>query len=165
MVDHRPWFGALAALFALAACGPEPAAAGGEDLPVLVRSSIRPDATLQALARGRLHLDAAGCLRVGENGPFVIWPRDSRISRTADGRVQVIDGFSGHAVHVGEEFAVAGAGGDAAPTQLMRPVPPACAKGEFWLAGPVMSEADRLAMVARQERLRALPRPGPSDRP
>lgn len=155
MWHHGSWLGAFTAFSVLAACAPGPAAAEAGDLPVLVRSSIRPEATLQALAHGRLHLDAAGCLRVGENGPFVIWPRDSRISRTADGRIQVIDGFSGNAVHVGDEFAVAGAGGDAVPTQLTQPVPTACATGEYWLAGPVMDEADRLAMVAREERIRS----------
>ena len=108
---------------------------------------------LQTLAQGRLHLDPGGCLRIGQDGPFIIWPHDSRISKTANGRVQVIDGASGNAVHVGEEFAVADAGVDLAPSRLTQSVPPACAKGKFWLAGPVMDEADRLAMLTRQKRL------------
>lgn len=124
-------------------------------MPPLATSSVRSDVSLQALAQGRLHLDPGGCLRVGEDGPFIIWPHDSRISRTEDGRVQVIDGASGNAVHVGEDFAVAGAGVDVAPSQLTQPVPPACAKGRFWLAGPVMDEADRLAMLSRQKRIEA----------
>lgn len=143
-------FGAPVALVMLAGCTSEPETVGGA-LPMLVASGVRSEASLQALAQGRLHLDADGCLRIGEDGPFVIWPHGSRISRTGDGRVQVIDGSSGNAVHIGDEFAIAGAGVDAPPTQLTQPVPAACANGRFWLAGPVMNEADRLAMASRQQ--------------
>lgn len=154
MWRHGLWLSALASLSITTACAPAaPRPPGGEGLPSLVRSSIRSDVSLQALAQGRLHLDPAGCLRVGEDGPFIIWPHASRISRNVDGQVQVIDGASGNAVYVGEEFAVAGAGVDVAPSQLTQPVPPACAKGRFWLAGPVMDEADRLAMLSRQRRI------------
>jgi hypothetical protein len=145
----RPWWSAFAALSCLGACAPEPAAVKS-DLPVLIASSVRSDASLHALAQGRLHLDPQGCLRIGEDGPIVIWPFGSRISRAADGRMQVVDGASGNAVRVGEEFAVAGAGVDLPPPQLTHPVPPACAHGRFWLAGPVMSETDRLAMRTRE---------------
>jgi hypothetical protein len=55
--------------------------------PTLV--SVRTNASLQALAQGPLHLDPTGCLRVGEGGPFIIWPHDSGVSRTADCRVQM----------------------------------------------------------------------------
>lgn len=142
-----PWRSAFAALCCLGACAPATVEA---DLPVLIASNVRSDASLQALAQGRLHLDPQGCLRIGEDGPFVIWPFGSRISRAADGRVQVIDGASGNAVRLGEDFAVAGAGVDLLPPQLTHPIPPPCAQGRFWLAGPVMSEADRLAMRLRQ---------------
>lgn len=134
-------------------------------MPPLVRSSIRSNVSLQALAQGRLHLDPGGCLRIGADGPFIIWPHDSRISRTGDGRVQVIDGASANAIHVGEEFAIAGAGVDAAPSQLTQPVPPACANGKFWLAGPVMDEADRLAMLSRSQRIEEGQGVGPMGRP
>jgi len=155
MCRHGSWLSALVTLSSIGACAPASTASGGEGLPALVRSSNRSDVSLQALAHGRLHLDPVGCLRIGEDGPFVIWPHDSRISRTGDGRVQVIDGASGTAIHLGEEFAVAGAGVDAAPSQLTQPVPPACATGKFWLAGPVMDEAGRLAMLSRQKRMEA----------
>lgn len=152
---HGSLLGAFTAFSVLTACAPDHLPGGGEGLPVLVRNSIRPEASLQALAHGRLQLDPGGCLRIGEGGPFVIWPRDSRISRTEDGRAQVIDGLSGNAVRVGEEFAVAGAGVAVAPTQLTQPVPPACTNGEYWLAGPVLDEVDRLAMFDRAEKTRA----------
>ena len=154
MWRHGSWLSALVALSTTGACAPAaPTAAGGDGLPPLVRSSIRSDVSLHALAQGSLHLDPGGCLRIGEDGPFIIWSHDSRISRTGDGRVQVIDGASGNAVHVGEVFAVSGAGVDAAPSHLTQTLPPACAKGRFWLAGPVMDEADRLAMLSRQRRI------------
>lgn len=156
MWRHGLGMSAVVALSTVGACAPaEPKAAGGDGLPPLVKSSIRSDVSLQALAQGRLYLDPSGCLRIDEDGPFIIWPHDSRISTTGDGRVQVIDGASGNAVSVGEAFAVAGAGVDAAPSQLTPPVPPACATGKFWLAGPVMDEADRLAMLSRQKRMEA----------
>ncbi|MFC7379794.1 hypothetical protein [Brevundimonas sp. GCM10030266] len=144
------WSGMLVASVMLGSCSPGAAVTDDGDLPVLVRSSIRTNASLQALAQGTLHLDRAGCLRIGEGGPFVIWPYDSRVSRTAEGLVQVTDGLSGQAIDVGQEFAVAGAGVDVPPTELREPIPPACATGRFWLAGPVMSEADRLAVTNRR---------------
>lgn len=149
-MKHSGWGGALVASVMLGSCGPDAAATVDGDLPVLVRSSIRTNASLQALAQGPLHLDPAGCLRIGEGGPLVIWPYDSRISRTAEGRVQVTDGMSGNVIGVGQEFAVAGAGVDIPPTALRDPIPPACATARFWLAGPVMGEADRLSIANRR---------------
>lgn len=156
MWRHGLGLSALVALSTIGACAPAaPKAAGGDGLPTLVKSSIRSDVSLHAHAQGRLHLDPGGCLRIDEDGPFIIWSHDSRVSRTGDGRVQVIDGASGNAVLVGEVFAVTGAGVDAAPSQLTAPVPPACATGKFWLAGAVMDEVDRLAMLSRQKRMGA----------
>lgn len=45
-------------------------AADAAQLPVLVRQSVRTELTMQALFMGRLHLDANGCLRGGNDaGP------------------------------------------------------------------------------------------------
>ena len=153
MSPTRSMLFAVTALFAGVGCSPG-AARVADDLPVLMARDTPAIASPQALAGGRLHVDAAGCLRVGEGGPFVIWPYGSRISRNPDGAVQVTDGASGNVVQVGAEFAVAGAGVDTPPTGLTQPVPAACATGGYWLAGPVMSEAQRRAAAERQAAIR-----------
>lgn len=116
-------------------------AASGTDsdgLPVLVRNAIRATEAHQALIHGVLVLDDAGCIRIGnaagDAGPFVVWHHDSRIERTANGRLRVTDGFTGHHVHVGEPIALGGSGG---PDQPGNVTPDSCSlrRGEFWMAG------------------------------
>ncbi len=123
------------------------------DLPILVRNSIRSDLTMQARARGRLHLDPHGCLRIGgDDGPFVIWHHDSRIERSSDGRIRIIDGFTGNAACVGDEIAMAGGVGNLVPpvsadhkpvmlTNITEPIPEACSTGEIWWAGNLIDLA------------------------
>jgi hypothetical protein len=163
-----------AIVLALSACS---AVAGGmaaesvADLPVLVRNSVRSDVTMQALARGRLHLDRHGCLRIGgEDGPFVIWHHDSRIERADDGRIKITDGFTGNSAYVGDEIAMAGGRGNfvppassdykpAMPTNITEPIPEACASGEIWWAGNLMSEAERLELLERERNRQPIPSP------
>lgn len=125
-----------------------------EALPVFVRKSVRSDQELEALAQGKLVVDRNGCLRVGgENGAFVIWHHDSRIERTRDGRIKITDGYSGNTAYVGDEIAMGGgaenrvppATGErpATPTNVTEPIPEACASGEIWWAGHLMTEAER----------------------
>jgi len=132
------------------------------DLPVLVRNNVRSDLTMQASVRGRLHVDQHGCLRVGgDDGPFVIWHHDSRIERTIEGRVKITHGFTGNAAYIGDEIAMAGGQGNfvppasadykpVTPTNVSPPIPKACASGEIWWAGNLMSEAERQELLGRE---------------
>jgi hypothetical protein len=131
-----------------------------EKLPVFVRNSVRNDVELEALAQGRLEIDRNGCLRIGgEQGPFVIWHHDSRIERTGDGRIKITDGYSGNTAYVGDEIAMGGGqqnrvppatGGRAeTPTNVTEPIPEACASGEIWWAGRLMTEAERHRLLNR----------------
>ncbi len=141
------------------------------DLPVLVRNSVRSDLTMQALARGTLHLDPHDCLRIGgDDGPFVIWHHESRIERNSDGRIRIIDGFTGNAAYIGDEIAMAGGQGNhvpptsadhkpVMPTNITEPIPEACASGEIWWAGNLMSEAERQEMLARERNRAPVPVP------
>ncbi|PTX52679.1 hypothetical protein IQ03_03864 [Gemmobacter caeni] len=145
-------------LLALPGCTEDTVAAGNgrtvsEALPVFVRNSVRNDLELEALLQGRLVVDGNGCLRVGEAGPFVIWHHDSRIERTDDGRIKITDGYSDNTAYVGDEVAMGGGqgnrvppatGGQAgAPPNVTEPIPAACASGEIWTAGRLMTEAER----------------------
>ena len=131
-------------------------AASGTDsdgLPVLVRNAIRATEAHQALIHGVLVLDDAGCIRIGnaagDAGPFVVWHHDSRIERTADGRLRVTDCFTGHHVHVGEPIALGGSGGPDQPGNVTPLSPAACAAGEFWMAGQLASQDERRAILER----------------
>jgi len=128
-------------------------------LPVFVRNSVRNDHELQALAKGRLQIDRNGCLRIGgEDGPFVIWHHDSRIERTDDGRIKITDEYSGNTAYVGDEIAMGGSsenrvppatsGSVEVPTNVTEPVPEACASGEIWWAGRLMTEAERQRLLS-----------------
>ena len=136
--------------------GSEPAASdvAREALPVFVRSNVRSAIELEALAQGRLEIDKNGCLRIGgADGPFVIWHHDSRIERTDDGRIRITDGYSGNTAYVGDEIAMGGGVGNRVtpasggrqdvPTNTTEPIPEACATGEIWTAGRLMTEAER----------------------
>lgn len=141
------------------------------DLPILVRNSVRNDLTLQALARGRLHVDPHGCLRIGgDDGPFVIWHHDSRIERTDDGRIKITDGFTGNSAYVGDEIAMAGGIGTLVPpastdhkpvmpTNITEPIPEVCATGEIWWAGNLMNESERLEILERERNRQLVPSP------
>ncbi len=129
-------------------------------LPVFVRKSERSDLELEALAQGRLVVDRNGCLRIGgDNGAFVIWHHDSRIERTSDGRIKITDGYSGNSAYVGDEIAMGGGGENRVPpatgerpetpTNVTQPIPEACASGEIWWAGRLMTEAERQRLPNR----------------
>lgn len=132
-------------------------------LPTLVRNSERATAAHQALTQGKLHLDPAGCLRIADdNGPFVIWHHDSRIERTPDGRIRITDGFTGNTAYVGDEIALGGSGGPVAPRNVTPAIPVACATGNYWMAGQLMSEAERQEMLERERSRKPVPSPGAS---
>lgn len=156
---------AVLSLMVLASCtvDAEPAAAvdsTSQALPVFVRNSVRSDFELQALVQGRLEIDRYGCLRIGgEDGPFLIWHHDSRIERIADGRIMITDGYSGNSAYVGDEIALGGGLGTRVPpatgglpetpTKVTDPVPDACASGEIWWAGRLMTKTERQRLLDR----------------
>ena len=106
-----------------------PAAASG---PVHFVQEVRPSTDgKEALNRGVLTLDGAGCLRLGESGPVLVWPAEAVLDLTQPGVVRILDGRGGPAVRVGDGVALGGGSfpGDGRPT-LSRPLGP-CA-GELW---------------------------------
>lgn len=165
---------AAAFALALSACSDVAVATTADsfaDLPVLVRNSVRNDLAMEALARGRLHLDRHGCIRIGgDDGPFVIWHHDSRIERTDDGQIKITDGFTGNSAYVGDEIAMGGGIGNLVPpastdhkpvmpTNITEPIPEACASGEIWWAGNLMTEAERLELLERERTRQFTPPP------
>lgn len=130
-------------------------------LPVLVRQSARNAMALQALFLGRLHLDANGCLRAGnEVGPIIIWHHDTRIERAPDGRIRIVDATSGVGVEVGDEIALSGGYRAGTVTNVTEPVPRACQpQSRFFVAGPIMSEAQRQDLLERQRNRTIAPPP------
>lgn len=160
LLDHMKLTGFSASVFSLLllpGCTPGGDATSSDpaqkELPVFVRSSVRSALELEALARGRLDVDSNGCLRIGgADGPFVIWHHDSRIERTDDGRIRITDGYSGNTAYVGDEIAMGGGvgnrvppagGGKDMPSATTVPIPEACAAGEIWIAGRLMTEEER----------------------
>jgi hypothetical protein len=131
--------------------GATPATKGAQ-LPILIRQNLRNEMTLQALFMGRLHLDANGCLRAGdEAGPIIIWHHDTRIERAPDGRIRVNDPLTGNAVHIGDEIALSGGYRAGPAANVTEPVPQSCQpQSRFFVAGRVMSEAQRQDILARQ---------------
>lgn len=155
---------AALSLLALSGCTEDTGVAGigktiSGALPVFVRNSVRNDLALEALLQGRLVVDGDGCLRVGEAGPFVIWHHDSRIERTDDGRIKITDGYSGNTAYVGDEIAMSGGQGNRVPpatggkvevpSNVTEPIPAACASGEIWMAGRLMTEPERQRLPKR----------------
>ena len=123
---------------------------------------------MQALFLGRLQLDADGCLRGGgEAGPFIIWHHDTRIDRAADGRVQIVDTTTGNSVKVGDEIALSGGNiSEVRAADLTAPVPETCRTGGgYFLAGSVMSEAQRLGITERQRNRPRVPSPPEAKKP
>lgn len=138
---------------------PPASAAEAAQLPVLVRQSVRNELTLQTLFMGRLHIDANGCLRAGDGaGPIIIWHHDTRIERGSDGRIRIVDATTGNAVHVGDEIALSGGYRAGPATNVTEPVPRACQPpSRFFVAGRVMSEAQRQDLLQRQRNRRIVP--------
>jgi hypothetical protein len=128
-------------------------------LPALIRQNLRNEMTLQALFMGRLHLDANGCLRAGdEAGPIIIWHHDTRIERAPDGRIRVDDALTGNAVHVGDEIALSGGYRAGPATTVTEPVPQSCEpQSRIFVAGRVMSEAERRDILERQRNRPVVP--------
>lgn len=136
-------------------------ASGAAPLPVLIRQTIRTEMTMQALFMGRLHLDPPGCLR-GDNdeGPIIVWHHDTGIERAPDGRIRITDSTTGNAVHVGDEIALSGGYRAGPVSNVTEPVPQGCQPPKrFFIAGRVMSEAQRQDLLARQRRQPAAPLP------
>jgi hypothetical protein len=139
-------------------------ASGAALLPVLIRQTIRTDMTMQALLMGRLHLDPHGCLRGdSDEGPIIIWHHDTGIERAPDGRIRIADNTTGNAVHVGDEIALSGGYRAGPVSNVTEPVPQACQPPKrFFIAGRVMSEAQRQDMLGRQRSQPAAALPGSS---
>jgi hypothetical protein len=140
----------------------EPSAASkSPQLPVLVRQSMQNEVTLQALFMGRLHLDGNGCLR-GDNdaGPIIIWHYDTRIERASDGGIRIVDTKKGNAVRLGDEIALSGGYRAGPASNVTEPVPQACQpQDRVFVAGPVMSEAQRQDLLKRQRNRPTVPSP------
>lgn len=139
------------------------AVTGRQDVaPIFVRNAIHVDVAHQALMKGLLMVDDAGCIRIGndsgEAGPFVIWHHDSTIEHSEDGRIRITDGFTGNAIHIGSEIALGGSGGPDAPSNVTPSILAACA-GEYWMAGQLMSEAERQGMLERDRNRVPVPLP------
>jgi hypothetical protein len=136
-------------------------AAKSTQLPILIRQNLRNEMTLQALFMGRLHLDANGCLRAGDEvGPIIIWHHDTRIERAPDGRIRVNDPLTGNAVHIGDEIALSGGYRAGPATSVTEPVPQSCQpQNRVFVAGRVVSEAQRQDMLARQRNRPIAPLP------
>ena len=120
-------------------------------LPALIRQNVPTEMTMQALFMGRLHRDPKGCLR-GDNdgGPLILWHHDTRIARGPDGRIQIADAVTGNHVHVGDDIALSGGYRAGPVANVAEPVPPACqSHGRVFVAGRVMSEAQRRDLLAR----------------
>lgn len=152
---------AIAVMVTVSACSsetapPEPSLPSARQTPaiVFIRNSVRSDISRHALLEGELVTDKDGCLRIGgQNGPFIIWYHDTTLSFPGADQVLITDGYTGRTVRVGEQVAVAGSGEarvppasghqEELPGQVTDPIPDACASGEIWWAGPVLSEEDR----------------------
>lgn len=131
-------------------------------LPLLIRQSVRAEVSLQALFLGRLHLDAHGCLRGGdEAGPLIIWHHDTRIDRAADGRVRIVDTTTGNAGHVGDEIALSGGQTSEVLTASTVPqIPQVCRTPRgYFIAGSIMSETERQRILERQRNGPTVPSP------
>lgn len=103
-------------------------ACGGRSGPAGADRQPRPfGGVAPGLGAGPSASRSEGCLRIGDDGPFVIWPFGSLISRAAHGQAQVSMSL-GNAVPAGEEFTVARGGVDPPPPHLTPPVPPARAR-------------------------------------
>ena len=156
------------AVLGLPACAPAarvaPVSAQAGDaapLPALIRSTIRTEMTMQALFMGRLHLDPHGCLRGGsDDGPIIVWHHDTAIARAPDGRIRIADNATGNAVHVGDGIALSGGYRPGPISNVTEPVPQACKPPKrFFIAGRVMSEAQRQDVLQRQHRRPSVPLP------
>lgn len=132
-------------------------------LPVLVKRSDRPDSYLSNLVQGRLFVDENGCLRFGQQGSLVIWHPDTQVLHAADGRIQIIDGVTGKAIHVGEEIGTSGIHSEEPlnPARLLEPVSEDCSSGPHIFAGPIMTEAELHALQERWRHRKPVPAPHP----
>jgi hypothetical protein len=89
-------------------------------------------------APGQLVLDDAGCLRLEEDGPIIIWPGGFSVD-LIDGEVALIDEESGDVIaFVGDDVNLHGTPSDAdwvEAEDLEHPVPEACEAGGYLLTG------------------------------
>lgn len=143
---------AMGLALSLAACSP-----GGEEAPMglsgiadggsvlFFTQNATPGAQMEALYRGPVTLDGAGCLRSRlTEGPTVIWPEGFRLAREHDG-LRVLDRDGRTVGRIGREFRLSG--GVVASLHAGVPVSPEVrteaqehCPGRYWLVGGVMGE-------------------------
>lgn len=134
----------VATLLVLSGCPGPTEVEAGPDEPVLflVQRSV-PNSVMQALYRGRVDIDQAGCLRLaGESDRHtVVWPHGSRLARDKVSLV-VLDRTGREVLRVGH---LTGLGGGEVPdvpgtevlTTEMAEAARARCPGRYWIVGSI----------------------------
>lgn len=132
-------------------------------LPHFARAAKPYDVSLQALAIATLRIDGDNCLRHGNS--VVLWHHDTVAEYAEDGRIRIVDGFTGNVVHVGEEVAMAGGGGGGSGIATWsgiataKPAPPDACTGTFWSGGPVSTAQETVDLKQRLLDRKPVPHP------
>lgn len=87
------------------------------------------------LGHGKLYMDDNGCIRLGEQGPLIIWHPRSQLD-IKDGRTRIINGFGNNPVFIGDEVSIGGGEYGSKPEFVSPKIPDACAQHGYWIAGP-----------------------------
>jgi len=140
----------------------QPSTSTGATQPILIRNKHSAAETHQAMIKGRLVADHAGCLRVLQHkagqGPVVIWHRDATLQRLKDGSIFVNDGLTANAAKIGDEIALGGSFTHTPPATVST-IPPSCSADVFWLAGSLSRETNRKGVPERHHERSPIPVP------
>jgi hypothetical protein len=99
------------ATWAILPGGEHPPTASGDLPPRIVRSDIDSPSGMEALLRTTLTVDASGCVRAGQSGVTLVWPRGYTVRGDAQS-FEILDATNKIVAKSGTPFDIGGGGAD-----------------------------------------------------
>ena len=113
--------------------GEHPPTAGGGLSPRLVQSDLDNPSGMEALLRATLTADASGCVRAGQSGTTLVWPRGYTVRGDAQS-FEILDGTNKVVAKSGTPLDIGGGGADRfKDTWTGRD----CVNGPLWMVGNI----------------------------
>ncbi|MCH7308770.1 hypothetical protein MMO38_11590 [Acinetobacter sp. NIPH 1852] len=104
--------------------------------PVLIINKSRNNISMLSSVHSSLYVDKNGCIRLGnDSGPLIIWHHDSKLENSFDGKITIIEGFTGKSIFIGDQITLSGGLHDLEPTNVTPIIPKTCSNHGYWISG------------------------------